>query len=430
MIKIIMENPIRRICALTLCAVLVLSQLGMTTRAADADIYITNASELAELADSVNSGDDYEGATVALTRDIDLSGVVSAIDEEAGFDIIEPEPGVRFTLGGMSGTGYESAEGEGWTCSYTYSGSFGSNNTFVAGGIYYATAYFYADTDNDYYFDTEDNMTFPEGWTLEEWSRSAITMTREYSLEEANATHTSDSSGRSYVTLSSYAYYLYIIAGETRTDAGIASATVSLSRDGSLTVTLPVEDEENEITGCTLASTGAVSVYGIDYTSGGGYPPLSGVEVTLIDTDFTNGVRGVIGSDGYVRFYITGDDGSASVTYAETSYGVSVTSDGGAVAGAAVTGDENGLVVALPDAVTAAEVTVTSGGAAVEGMTVSVYAADYSVVAVTDGSGTASADSASAAISSVDFTVAEPVAEAAVGGVTTEAEEYTAEIAW
>ncbi|MCD8254345.1 MAG: hypothetical protein LUC36_02215, partial [Oscillospiraceae bacterium] len=313
MIKIVMENPIRRICALMLCAVLVLSQLGMTTRAADADIYITNASELAELADNVNSGDDYEGVTVALTRDIDLSGVVSAIDENAGFDIIEPEPGVRFTLGGMSGSGSASVEGEGWTCSYTYSGSFGANNTFQAGRIYSATAYFYADTDNDYYFDSESNMTYPEGWTLEEWSRSAITMTREYSLEEALATHYSTADGSSFVSLGSYYYFFNFIAGETRSDTSIANALVTLYNDGSVSVELPQEDEENEITGYTLATSGVISVYGLDFGASG-YPKLSGLEVTLIDTDFMSGVRGVIGDDGYVRFYITDTDGSADVT--------------------------------------------------------------------------------------------------------------------
>ncbi len=428
MIKLVMENPIRRICALTLCAVLVLSQLGMTTRAADADIYITNASELAELADDVNSGDDYEDVTVALTRDIDLSGVVSAIDEEAGFDIIEPEPGVRFTTGGMSGSSYESAAGEGWTCSYTYSGSFGANNTFQAGGIYSATAYFYADTDNDYYFDTEDNMTYPEGWTLEKWSRSAITMTREYSLEDALATHYSAADGSSSVSLGSYYYFFNIIAGETRSDTRIANALVTLYNDGSVSVELPQEDEENEITGYTLTTSGVISVYGLDFGASG-YPKLSGLGVTLIDTDFTSGVRGVIGDDGYVRFYITDTDGSADVTYDGTVYSVSVSGADGAVSGAAVTGDENGLVVALQDALTAAEcvplpVSIQSSGGAASGMNVTLCGPDFAsgVMAAADADGSVvfglTDESGSADVSGYTVSAADESGSALAGVLT------------
>ncbi|MCD8002180.1 MAG: hypothetical protein LUE95_06325, partial [Oscillospiraceae bacterium] len=173
------KYEVSRALALFLTAAMLLSQILLADSVSSAtegelseSIYpITSAAELAAFADEVNAGSDYSGQTVSLSRDIDIGNVISDISEAAGFAVAAPV---------VSGT-YSSASvdtGSGWSYACSFSGSFGSNSSFQAGNIYTATATISADTESDYYFNTEDNMTLPDGWTLLSWSRAAISLRR------------------------------------------------------------------------------------------------------------------------------------------------------------------------------------------------------------------------------------------------------------
>ncbi|MCD7743417.1 MAG: hypothetical protein LUH13_03905 [Oscillospiraceae bacterium] len=444
------KYEVSRALALFLTAAMLLSQILLADSVSSAaegelseSIYpITSAAELAAFADEVNAGSDYSGQTVSLSRDIDIGNVISDISEAAGFAVAAPV---------VSGT-YSSASvdtGSGWSYACSFSGSFGSNSSFQAGNIYTATATILADTESDYYFDTEDNMTLPDGWTLLSWSRAAISLRRAYSLEEANAARYTDTTGNQSVALGSYSYYIFLREGTTRSDPGIVSALVTLSSDGTLAVTLPVEDEETETVACTLTDSGTIRVELMDNNDVSG--SLEGTEITLIDPDFPNGVSGVLDAYNVVYFSVTDADGvgtvyatvpylnengsiSRSKATAETAYTVAV-ADGGRnpVAAAAVTMDSAGIVVCLPESIAAADcapLTVTvldPDGQAAEGMTVTLYAPDFTAgtaaAADADGSVTFALTDETGAAGSRDYTIAvtSGADNAAVAGALTAA---------